>query len=415
MAHVAEFKKRIVKDLSKLFKEYPIIGMLDMENLPAPQLQQMRAQLRDKVVMTMTKRRIINIAIDQCKDVKGIEQIKKYLIGMPALLFTKEDPFKLNKQLQKAKSKAPAKAGQIAPNDITINAGPTPFAPGPIIGELAQIGLKTGVESNKVVVKEDKVVVKKGDSISQEIASILLRLNIKPMEIGLNLLAVLEKGEIIVKEILTVSEEEYLENLQKAHQWAFNLSVEAGLVNKDNVEFLITKAFNEAKTLAFEGNIISDVVVADMLSKAERTALDIKETGNIETEVKEVPKVEEKPKVEVKPEVKVTSEPKQEVKKEQPKVEVKKDIRKVEEKKIEVKKEVKEQPKEVKQEKPKVEKKKVKKEEPKVEEKKDVPKVEEKKKEEPKDRVDQKVDDMVKKAKDFAAGKKVTADDLLED
>src|SRR3989338_7382289 len=183
MAHVSQYKKRIVDDLSKLFRSYPIIGCLNMENLPAPQLQQMKAELRNKVVMAMTKRRLIKIAIENCKDVKGIEKIKENLIGMPALLFTKEDPFKLNKILQKSKTSAPAKAGQIAPKDIMINAGPTPFAPGPVIGELSLLGLKTGVEANKVVIKEDKIVVKKGEVIKQELASVLSRLDIKPMEI----------------------------------------------------------------------------------------------------------------------------------------------------------------------------------------------------------------------------------------
>ncbi len=359
MAHVAEYKKRIVNNLTKLFSSYPIIGCINMENLPAPQLQQMKAQLRGKVVMTMTKRRLMKIAIDESK-VKGIEQIKDYLLGMPALLFTKEDPFKLNKILQKSKSLAPAKPGQTAPNDITINAGPTPFAPGPIIGELAKLGLKTGVEANKIVIKEDKVIVKEGETINSEVASVLSRLDIKPMEIGLNLIAILENGEIIKKDVLTVSEEEYLQRLQQAHNWAFNLSIEAGITNKDNIDYLLSKAFNEAKTLALEENIMSDVVAKEMLSKAERQALNIKEEGKIETEVKE--------------------EKKEEIK---------------EEKSKEEKKEVKE---EQKVEKPKeAVKEKIKKEE-----------------EKPKEEVDKKVQDMVKKVKDFAEGKKTTADDILK-
>jgi len=304
MAHVAQYKKNTVNDLVRLFKSYPIIGCLDMENIPAPQLQQMRAQLRKQVVMTMTKRRLIKIAVDRCKDVKGLEKIKDYLLGMPALLFTKEDPFKLNKTLQKSKSIAPAKAGQTAPKDIVINAGPTPFSPGPVIGELSKLGLKTGVEGNKIVIKENKVIVRKGETIKPDIASVLLRLDIKPMEVGLNLLAVLENGEIIPKEILTVSEEDYLINLQKAHIWAFNLSIEAGIITKDNIEFLLGKAFNQAKTIAFEGNIISDVVVKDMLSRAEKQALNIKEEGNIETEEKKEKVIEKQEEKEVKSEKK---------------------------------------------------------------------------------------------------------------
>ena len=46
-----------------------------------------------------------------------------------------------------------------------IPAGPTPFAPGPIIGELGMLKIKAGIEAGKVVIKEDAHVAKKGDVI----------------------------------------------------------------------------------------------------------------------------------------------------------------------------------------------------------------------------------------------------------
>ena len=94
MAHVSESKKKTVDEFSKLISEYPIIASVDLENLPAPQLQNMRETLRDKVVLKMTKRRLLNIAIDKAKGKKpGLEKLKEKLRGMPALLFTKENPF----------------------------------------------------------------------------------------------------------------------------------------------------------------------------------------------------------------------------------------------------------------------------------------------------------------------------------
>ena len=119
MAHVAEYKKKIVKELTDLINSYSVVGVVDMENLPTAQLQKMREQLRDKVAIRMTKRRFMNIALEKLKDSKkGIEEMKNYLTGMPALLFTKDEPFKLAKTLKKSMSTAPAKPGQVAPKDI---------------------------------------------------------------------------------------------------------------------------------------------------------------------------------------------------------------------------------------------------------------------------------------------------------
>jgi len=281
-AHVAQYKKENVNVLVKLFKEYPIVGALNVESLPAPQFQKMRAQLRGKVHITMTKRRLMKLAIEKVKgEKKGIENIVPHLKGMPALLFTKENPFTIYKLISKSKSPAPAKAGQTAPKDIIVRAGPTPFAPGPIIGELGAARIKTGVEGGKVAIKEDSVVVKEGQVIKPNIASILSRLGIEPMEIGLDITAIFEDGAIYERKILAVDEEEYLRNITQAHQWSFNLAVEAGIFTKETTEFLVVKAVNESKALAREANILADEMVEEILGKAEREMKALKAELNL--------------------------------------------------------------------------------------------------------------------------------------
>ena len=283
MAHVSESKKKIVDEFSKLFEDYPIIASVDLENLPAPQLQNMRATLRDKVVLKMTKRRLINIAIDKAKDKKpGIEKLKENLKGMPALIFTKESPFLLYKTIKQNKSPAPAKAGQIAPKDIVVPAGSTPFSPGPVIGELGALGIKSGVESGKIAIKEDAVVAKEGEAISAELASMLTRLGITPMEVGLDIVAAYEDGTIYPRKLLDIDEEQFMGELTTAAQGAFNLAIESGYITKENAGVFIIKAFNQAKSLAMESGFMADAVVEDMLSKAEREMLSLKLAAKIQ-------------------------------------------------------------------------------------------------------------------------------------
>ena len=104
-ARIPDAKKRIINEFVKLAKEYPIVAAVNMENLPTKQLQNMRAQLRKKVVLKMSKRRLMKIALEQAaKEKKGIDKLIAHLKGMPALLFTKENPFSLYKTLQKNKT-----------------------------------------------------------------------------------------------------------------------------------------------------------------------------------------------------------------------------------------------------------------------------------------------------------------------
>jgi len=327
MAHVAESKKKIVNEFSELVNSYPVIGVVDMENLPTAQLQKMRRQLRDKVLIRMTKRRLINLVLDNTKEKKkGIEEMKNYLTGMPALLFTKDDPFILAKTLKKSMSTAPAKAGQVAPKDITVTAGPTPFSPGPVISELASAGIKTAIENGKIVVKSDAVVVKKGDKVSLAISGILTRLGVEPMEVGLNLTAVYDNGTIFTRDVLDIDEEEFMIKIKTAYNSAIGLALELSFLTKETTEMMIAKAFREAKAVALSQNIMADDVKEEIMAKANKEMLALKSKLNIPDAPKEKSEEEEK---EVK---EIVKEEKEEIKKEIKEAEKAKEIKEPEEK-----------------------------------------------------------------------------------
>jgi len=266
-------KKNVVKEFAQLLLEYPIIGSVNMANLPASQLQTLRTKLRQTVEMRMTKKRLITIAIDQVKDKKpGIEKLLPYLKGMPALLFTKENPFALYKIIKKSKSPAPAKGGQEAPKDIVVPAGPTPFVPGPIIGELGMFGIKSKVEGGKITVISDTTVVKEGDIISLPLAALLTRLGINPMEMGLDLVALYENGEIIEKSVLDIDETQYYNNITTCAKWAFNLAIEAAWPTLATTELLVQRAFRQARSLSLEAGISTKDTISDLIGLAQRQA-----------------------------------------------------------------------------------------------------------------------------------------------
>lgn len=281
IAHVADYKKEEVKELAKLFSEYPIIGILNMENMPAGQLVRMRQKIRQSAHMRMSKKNLITRALDLIKDKPGLEQLKQNLGGMPALLFTKENPFKIYKYIAQNKSPAFAKAGQIAPRDLVIPAGPTPFPPGPIIGEFGMLGIKTSVEGGKVALRQDAVIAKQGVVITDKVASLLMRMSIQPMEVGLDLVAVYENGVIFGKDILAVDEAAYIADITQAHQWSVNLSVEAGYPTKDTIEIMLGMADTQAKNVAVEALVMEAEVVDLILAKAEREMLSIKSEAKL--------------------------------------------------------------------------------------------------------------------------------------
>jgi large subunit ribosomal protein L10 len=278
---VSTEKQKLVEELTKDIKEYSIVGVVNLENLPASQYQNMRSTLHKKgVKIRMARKRLIEKALTESKR-NNIAQLTEKVRGMPALIFSNDNPFSLYSTLQKSKSEAYAKAGQTAPKDVVVKAGGTNFAPGPIISELAAVGIKTKVDAGKLAILADTTIVKEGQVISAKVAETLKRLDIKPMEIGLNIVAVWENGFVFDSKSLHIDEAEYAQNITLAASWAFNLAVEMAYPTADTTQVLLQKAFREAKAVALESNTLTEETRNEILAKSEREALSVKKEANL--------------------------------------------------------------------------------------------------------------------------------------
>lgn len=271
-AHISEEKTKIVEEFISLMNKYPVIAVVDVENLPAKQLMDMRAALRGKALLKMTKQRLIKLALEK-SDKENLSNLKEHLKGMPAVLFSEQNPFSLFKILKKSKSSAPIKPGQVTPKDIIVKAGGTGFAPGPIIGELGAFGIKAGIDAGKVAIKEDKLVAKEGDVINDKLAAILQRLEIHPMEIGLNLTAAYENGQVLTKSVLDIDEGAFLESIKEMYSNALKLSISLMIPIKENINMLLQSAHIDASKLALQQLIITpdnkEIVLAKVHAQAE--------------------------------------------------------------------------------------------------------------------------------------------------
>ncbi len=271
-----EEKVKKIDEIAEKMQTSKTIGIVDMKGIPAGEMHNLRNKLRENMHIEVVKKSIIKFAIEKCKEkLKGIEELKEKLEGMPAIILSQLDPFKISKLFSQNKAPAFAKPGQIAPEDIVISAGPTPFAPGPMLSELKSKGLKVKVEAGKIVVQEDSVIVKKGEEISEDVADLLIKLGIKPMEIGLEFSGAWEEGYVFGKDVLVFDVKEYISKLESAANQAFKLSIGLPYPTKQNISLLISKAFNEAKTLAKEKDIFVDALAGEILAKAQAQASEL--------------------------------------------------------------------------------------------------------------------------------------------
>ncbi|MCC7564402.1 MAG: 50S ribosomal protein L10 [Methanobacterium sp.] len=267
MPHVAEWKKEEVKELKDLIESHPVVAMADLSDIPAPQLQKMRQSLRGSAKLKMSRKTLMDLALNDSGKTK-VEALSNHMDGQPALIFTEMNPFKLYKILEGSKTPAPARAGSIALDDIVVPKGDTGFMPGPILGELQKIGIPAKIEKGKIVITEDKTIVAEGEEISRDVASMLTRLDIYPMEVGIDLKAAYEDETIYTSDILTIDDEQTLSDIQKAYTQAINLSVNAVVFNSASTPALISKAAGEALNLAFNAEVLTSKTTDLLLAKA---------------------------------------------------------------------------------------------------------------------------------------------------
>ena len=267
MAHVAEWKKEEVEDLKELIKSHNVVAMANLEDIPAPQLQKMRRNLKETTTIKMSRKTLMSLALDQSEK-NNIIDLKDHMEGQPALIFTNMNPFKLYKILEDSKTAAPAKAGSIAPSDILVPKGDTSFKPGPILGELQKIGIPAKIEKGKIVITKDKVIVAEGESVPRDVAGILTRLEIEPMEVGIDLIAAYEDETIYTSDLLTIDRDKTLSDIMSAYSKALNLSVNASIYTKETIPIIIQNAVSKSMNLALNAEILTSKTTDLLLFKA---------------------------------------------------------------------------------------------------------------------------------------------------
>ena len=269
MAHVAPFKKDAVANLVRRLEASPVVGVVNIHGIPAPQLQAMRAKLRGTAELTVSKNNLLRIALREAAAKRaGLDALAQVIEGQTAVVTASMNPFRLFRHLEATKAPAAARGGEVAPQDIWVREGETPFKPGPIVGELQKAGIPAAIERGKVLIKKDKLLVKGGDRIPREVAQVLARLDVYPLIVGLDLRGAYEAGTVFRREVLAIDEAAVRADLARAGMHGFNLAMFAAIPTRVTVKPLLAKAHMRALRLAVNAAIPVPGSVKLLLAKA---------------------------------------------------------------------------------------------------------------------------------------------------
>jgi large subunit ribosomal protein L10 len=269
-------KTEKIEEIKNLIQQHKVLGVASLQKIRAAQLQGLRRKLKANASFRVIKNTIIRRAVAECKDKPGLEGLEEHLTGSNIFLFTNLNPFQLVLTLQKSRMKANARAGDIASEDVVVPAGNTGLPPGPIISQFGSVGIPTRIESGGVWINRDTLVAKKGEVITARLASVLAKLGVKSVEVGLTLKAAYDEGVIIPEGQLHLDVEEVQRNIGEAQLVALNLSLNSVYPMSENIKLLLQIASQESFALAMNASVPTSDTVTKLLKKANVEMLSLR-------------------------------------------------------------------------------------------------------------------------------------------
>lgn len=264
-------KAAVIEKVTVLAQKYPVLAVTNLTKVRASQLMAVRKALRGKAEVYVVKNTLAVLGLKKA-GIKNADTLLSHLKGQNALIFSTYDPFKLFLTLDKNKVFLPARAGDVAPDDIVVPAGNTSLPAGPVLSEFREAGIQTKIEGGSIWVNKDSVAVKKGAVISPKLSSLLSKLNIKPIKAGLTIALAYDSGLIYAGDIVAIDLDKYRQSLVDAFASSRGLAIVIGYVTKETAPDILGKAYREAMSIAIEAGYLTPETAPRIFARAEAEA-----------------------------------------------------------------------------------------------------------------------------------------------
>uniref|UniRef100_A0A2I3GMH8 60S acidic ribosomal protein P0 n=1 Tax=Nomascus leucogenys TaxID=61853 RepID=A0A2I3GMH8_NOMLE len=192
----ATWKPNYFLKIIQLLDDYPKCFIVGADNVGSKQLQQIRMSPRGKAVVLMGKNTMMRKAIrGHLENNPALEKLLPHIWGNVGFVFTKEDLTEIRDMLMANKVSAAARAGAIAPCEVTALAQNTGLGPEKT-SFFQALGITTKISRGTIEILSDVQLIKTGDKVGASEATLLNMLNISPFSFGLVIQQVFDNGSI---------------------------------------------------------------------------------------------------------------------------------------------------------------------------------------------------------------------------
>jgi len=240
--------------IENLFEEYPKCFLVGVDNVGSKQMQEIRQAMRGHGEIIMGKNTMIRKAIREQVKGEAPGRLLPHVVGNVGFVFTNEDLSEIRKKLLENKRGAPAKAGAIAPCDVTLP--PQNTGMGPEKTSFFQaLQIPTKITRGTIEILNEVHLIKTGDKVGASEAALLNMLNIQPFSYGLAMRQVYDNGAIYSPEVLDITTEELIARFQQGVNNIAAVSLEIGYPTKASVPHSIANAFKNLLAVAAETDV----------------------------------------------------------------------------------------------------------------------------------------------------------------
>ncbi|XP_060768978.1 large ribosomal subunit protein uL10 [Neoarius graeffei] len=203
----ATWKSNYFLKIIQLLNDYPKCFIVGADNVGSKQMQTIRLSLRGKAVVLMGKNTMMRKAIrGHLESNPALEKLLPHIRGNVGFVFTKEDLVEIRDLLLANKVPAAARAGAIAPCEVTVPAQNTGLGPEKT-SFFQALGITTKISRGTIEILSNVQLIRPGDKVGASEATLLNMLNISPFSYGLLIQQVYDNGSVYSPEVMDITEE----------------------------------------------------------------------------------------------------------------------------------------------------------------------------------------------------------------
>jgi len=238
-------------------EQYKSVFIVEVDNVSSNQMHQIRAALRGKAEIQMGKNTMVRKALRDAINSGShpeYERLLPYVKGNVGFVFTNDDLKTIRDTIVSNRVAAPARAGAIALNDVSVPAGNTGMEPGKT-SFFQALGIPTKIARGTIEITAEVKLIKAGDKVGASEATLLNVLNISPFTYGMNVAQVFQDGNIFESSVLDVTNEDLLARFMSSVSTITCVSLALNYPTLPSVSHTVVNAYKNLLAIAIATEI----------------------------------------------------------------------------------------------------------------------------------------------------------------